>query len=254
MTRIAFATMKNHNPLKPVHPIFIYCAFFAWVGISWSAPVKHPGRNITAGTSTATDSLQSLNTSLYNQFDLSGQGLSREAFEYAMRGYNRLLAKHQIGRPGYLTICDFSQSSSHKRLYLLDLATGEILMRTYVAHGKNSGLEYANRFSNRAESRQSSLGFYTTLQTYYGGHGLSLRVQGMEKGINDKALARNIVIHGADYLGDSRAGEFMGRSYGCPAIPEQECSKLIDLIKNGTCLFIYHPTKTYLKGSRILNG
>ncbi|RYY62241.1 MAG: murein L,D-transpeptidase catalytic domain family protein [Chitinophagaceae bacterium] len=239
--------------MKPVHPIFIYCAFFAWLGISWSAPNRQPN-GIPAGPGSPIDSLQLFNTNLYNQSDLSSQGLSREAFDYAMRGYNKLLAKGKISRPGYLTICDFSQSSRRKRLYLLDITTGEILMRTYVAHGKNSGLEYATRFSNRAESRQSSLGFYTTLQTYFGGHGLSLRVQGMEKGINDKALARNIVIHGADYLGDGRSGDFMGRSYGCPAIPEEECGKLIDLIKNGTCLFIYHPTKQYLKGSRILNG
>ncbi|RYY53665.1 MAG: murein L,D-transpeptidase catalytic domain family protein [Chitinophagaceae bacterium] len=171
-----------------------------------------------------------------------------------MRGYNKLLAKKQISRPGYITICDFSQSSNSKRLYLLDLNTGELLMQTYVAHGKNSGAEYANRFSNRAESRQSSLGFYTTLQTYYGGHGLSLRLQGMEKGINDKALGRNIVVHGAEYIGDGRDGNYMGRSYGCPAIPDEECGKLIEVIKNGTCLFIYHPTTQYLRGSKILNG
>ena len=239
--------------MKSVYPILIYCAFYAWLGLSWNTPTGKHQVTLT-GSSSSTDSLQAFTSGLYNQAGLSAQGLSREAFDYAMRGYNQLLAKKQISRPGYLTICDFSQSSRRKRLYLLDLTTGEILMRTYVAHGKNSGLEYATRFSNRAESRQSSLGFYTTMQTYYGGHGLSLRVKGLEKGINDKALSRNIVIHGADYLGDDRNGDFMGRSYGCPAIPEEECGKLIDLIKNGTCLFIYHPTKQYLKGSKILNG
>lgn len=240
--------------MKPVHPIFIYCAFFAWLGLSWTSPKGRTTETVPAGFTSSIDSLQHSFNNLYNQFDLSEKGLSKEAFNYAMRGYNRLLAKKQISRPGYITICDFSQSSASKRLYLLDLNTGELLMQTYVAHGKNSGMQYATRFSNRAESRQSSLGFYTTLQTYYGGHGLSLRLQGMEKGINDKALARNIVVHGAAYIGDDREGDFMGRSYGCPAIPEEDCGKLIEVIKHGTCLFIYHPTTQYLRGSKILNG
>ncbi|HEY6504330.1 MAG TPA: murein L,D-transpeptidase catalytic domain family protein, partial [Chitinophagaceae bacterium] len=110
--------------------------------------------------------------------------------------------------------------------------------------------EYARKFSNRPESHQSSLGFYITKNAYSGEHGLSLRVVGLEPGFNDRAYRRAIVLHGATYIG----GGFSGRSYGCPAVPKEECRKIINTIKNGTCLFIYHPEKKYLRGSKILNG
>ncbi|MEP7374430.1 MAG: murein L,D-transpeptidase catalytic domain family protein [Chitinophagaceae bacterium] len=194
--------------------------------------------------------------SLYDMLDLQQRGLSMRAFEYAYKGYRRLLQKKIISKQDYLTICDFSQSSNNKRLYLVDMVNNKVILNTYVAHGRNSGGEYATRFSNRTKSLQSSLGFYVTQSVYYGEHGLSLRVAGLEKGFNDKALQRNIVIHGADYIGDKKPGRnnYMGRSYGCPAIPRKECSEVINMIKNGSCIFIYHPSKNYLRGSKILNG
>lgn len=182
--------------------------------------------------------------------NLEARGLSKAAFEFAYNGYQELLQDDKIEEAGILTICDFSQSSRNKRFYILDLEKNEVVLTTYVAHGKNSGFEYASRFSNRAESHQSSLGFYVTSNTYFGEHGLSLRLNGMDRGFNDRALHRNIVVHGATYIG---AGS-TGRSYGCPAVPKAESSRIINLIKNGSCLFIYHPSKYYLKGSKILNG
>jgi hypothetical protein len=129
-------------------------------------------------------------------------------------------------------------------------------LNTYVAHGKNSGGEYARKFSNRPESRQSSLGFYRTKKTYYGGHGLALTLSGLEAGFNDKAERRKIVLHGSRYIGDNykRWGKYMGRSFGCPAVPMKQSKILINTIKDGSCLFIYHPSKNYLSGSKILNG
>jgi hypothetical protein len=197
----------------------------------------------------------STTSSLYTTLDLQSKGLSIEAFNHAWKGYQKLIKNKVISNDTYLTICDFSQSSRKKRLYLIDVANNELVMNTYVAHGRNSGLDYATKFSNTPESLQSSLGFYITKQTYTGEHGLSLKVQGLEPGFNDKAFERAIVIHGADYIGSERAkSAFMGRSYGCPAIPAKESKTLINKIKNGTCLFIYHPTKKYLLGSKILNG
>ncbi len=193
---------------------------------------------------------------LYNSIGLQEYGLSQEAFEYAWKGYQRLLEKKMINRTNYLTICDFSQSSKKKRLYIIDVENNKLITNTYVAHGKNSGAEYATRFSNKPESLQSSLGFYITSQTYTGEHGLSLRIQGVDPGYNDKALERSIVIHGAAYVDAARAnaGVFMGRSWGCPAVPEKESANIITTIKNGTCLFIFHPSRNYLLGSKILNG
>src|SRR5690606_9287043 len=144
-----------------------------------------------------------------------------------------------------LSICDFSQSSKRKRLYIIDLEQKKLLMQTFVAHGKNSGSEYAKNFSNRPESHQSSLGFYVTRSTYYGEHGLALKIDGLERGINDKAFARNIVVHGSDYVGNSflKNNKKIGRSFGCPAVPREQAPKIIQTIKQGTCLFIYHPSK-----------
>lgn len=193
---------------------------------------------------------------LFDSLDLDQLGLSEEAFQYAYKGYTELVEKGLIRKNGLLTICDFSQSSRKKRLYLVDMENFQVLKHTYVAHGRNSGGEFAKSFSNSPRSHKSSLGFYITSTTYKGGHGLSLRLQGVEKGINDKAMMRHIVIHGSNYVGDKflDRSPFLGRSFGCPAIPAEETKDIIETIKDGSCLFIYHPSNTYLKTSKILNG
>ena len=129
-------------------------------------------------------------------------------------------------------------------------------MNTFVAHGRNSGREYATKFSNKPNSLQSSLGFYVTKNTYTGEHGLALKIKGVDPGFNDNAWRRNIVIHGALYIDDAwlHHSAYMGRSWGCPALPQKESNTIINTIKNGTCLFIYHPAKNYLLRSKILNG
>lgn len=202
--------------------------------------------------STTTD----ISTALYDEINLDQYGLSKEAFTYACKGYRNLLKRNLIHQTDYLTICDFSQSSRKKRFYIIDIAEGALIFNTYVAHGRNSGGEYATRFSNKPSSLQSSLGFYITQNTYTGEHGLSLKIKGVDPGFNDKAGKRNIVIHGADYIDEGWLchNTYMGRSYGCPAVPEKESTPIINTIKNGTCLFIYHPNRNYLLRSKILNG
>ena len=193
---------------------------------------------------------------IYDSLQLEKRGLKKEAFNYAYTGYKKLEEEGKLNKEGLITICDLSQSSRRKRLYLIDLNECKLLLNTYVAHGKNSGGEYAKKFSNRPESRQSSLGFYRTKKTYYGGHGLALTLSGLEPGFNDKAERRKIVLHGSLYIGDNyrRWGKYMGRSFGCPAVPMKQSKILINTIKDGSCLFIYHPSKNYLSGSKILNG
>lgn len=195
-------------------------------------------------------------TLLYDQINLKELGLTKKAFEYALKGYYYLLDHHWLNKTNILSICDLSQSSRNKRLYVLDLEQKTVLINTYVAHGRNSGAEYARFFSNNPSSHKSSLGFYVTGETYYGDNGLSLRVKGMERGFNDKANGRNIVVHGSEYVGPDflRMNGFSGRSYGCPAVPADEAPQVIDTIKEGSCLFIYHPTKKYITRSKILNG
>ena len=131
----------------------------------------------------------------------------------------------------------------------------KVLFNTLVAHGRNSGVEYARSFSNKHSSYQSSPGFYTTGNTYQGSNGYSLKLNGLEKGINDNALERTIVMHGADYVsqGIANARGWIGRSWGCPAVPVKYAVPIIEKVKNGTCLFIYSPESNYVSRSNFLS-
>jgi hypothetical protein len=194
--------------------------------------------------------------SIYDRMDLEDSGLSRKAFEYAWLGYHNLLKKGVLHKTDVLSICDFSQSSSQQRMYVIDVRNKKMLYRTFVAHGINSGEEYANSFSNAPESCKSSLGFYVTRKTYYGSNGLSLRIDGVDKGFNDMASKRNIVIHGAPYVSLRILHKYgvMGTTFGCPAVPTEASAEIIPLVKNGSCFFIYYPSKKYLSQSKVLNN
>jgi len=193
---------------------------------------------------------------LYDSMALEQSGLNEEAFEYAWRGYHNLLKRGLISRKNILSICDFSQSSCSKRMYVIDIRNMKLLYRTYVAHGQNSGGEYADSFSNEPESFKSSLGFYVTRRAYYGHNGLSLRIEGVDTGYNDNARTRHIVLHGSSYASNEYMQQFgaLGTSLGCPAIPLEMGPRIIRKVKGGSCLFIYHPTKKYLEGSTVING
>ncbi len=243
---------------KLIIPIFVACLSVSFTILPTAQHKNNPSIVLPFTTvNTANNNVVSEEAAtLYNTIGLDAYGLSQDAFAYAYRGYEYLLSKNKITRTEYLTICDFSQSSRQKRFYIIDLANNKIVTNTYVAHGRNSGAEYATHFSNKPESLESSLGFYITRGTYIGEHGLSLKIDGVDNGYNNNAMSRNIVIHGAAYVGEDRArsGMYMGRSWGCPAVSQKESATIITTIKNGTCLFIYHPDRSYLKGSKILNG
>ena len=209
----------------------------------------------TRDTLSQNDSVSSTDL-LYNNLQLSVKGLSKKAFDYAMRGFNHLIAAGRLKKENIISIADFSLPSSKKRLFVIDLDNEKIIYNTYVAHGVNSGKEMANDFSNIPASYKSSLGFYETLSTYMGGNGYSLRLNGLEKGINDNANNRDIVIHGAAYVNEDlmRAQGYMGRSWGCPALPENLLKPIVNTIKDGSCLFIYSENKAYLNKSKIINA
>ncbi|MBL7729512.1 MAG: murein L,D-transpeptidase catalytic domain family protein [Dinghuibacter sp.] len=190
---------------------------------------------------------------IYDSAQLERFGLKKEVFQKAYRGYEKLLNRGWVNKEDILTICDFGQSYRRKRLYVIDLAGYQLLVNTLVAHGQGSGGEFPSSFSNDTGSHKSSLGFYTTAETYYGEHGYSLRLRGREPGINDRAYERDVVIHSSDYVSDEylRANNRIGRSWGCPAIPVKYNQKVINLIRNGSCLYIHHPSKNYQKRSRL---
>ncbi|MBA2746875.1 MAG: murein L,D-transpeptidase catalytic domain family protein [Flavisolibacter sp.] len=194
-------------------------------------------------------------TVLYDSMKLDKLGMSKEAMVYAFTGYQKLVASGQLKKSSVLTVIDFSQRSDKKRMYIIDVDNFKVLINTFVAHGKNTGLQYAEKFSNTHESLQSSLGFYITKGIYFGKHGRSLKLGGVEKEFNDNAEARAVVVHGATYIGAHRLGApYMGRSFGCPAVPQELANTVIDIIKDGTCMFIYHPSPKYIKGSKLLNA
>ncbi|MBD2755622.1 murein L,D-transpeptidase catalytic domain family protein [Spirosoma validum] len=186
---------------------------------------------------------------VYDQLQLSQTGLQKSVFEYALRGWQRVSPDKST-----LTIVDLSQPSTHKRMYVVDLIKKKLLFNTYVAHGQNSGDLVAERFSNKQSSFQSSLGFYQTLNTYMGKHGLSLQLKGLEKGFNDNVYNRNIVLHGADYVCEDfiRKTGRLGRSQGCPAVPYADSKGIIQAVKGGSCLFVYSPNTDYLAKSAYL--
>jgi hypothetical protein len=192
---------------------------------------------------------------IYENMQLDAEGLSRDAFIKAWMGYHQLLQKGMLMRDDLLSIADFSKPSSEERLFIIDLCAQKILFKSLVAHGRKTGTLFAESFSNQPETNKSSLGFYLTLNTYEGEHGLSLRLKGLEKNINDKAYERAIVMHGAPYVSKKFTSQygFLGRSLGCPAIPDAIAQPIIQTIKNGSLLFIYHPTKSYAKQSALLN-
>lgn len=177
-----------------------------------------------------------------------------ESFSKALTGYNRLKEEGVI-KKNILTLIDFSMSANTKRLWIIDMNTKTILYNTLVAHGRNSGNVYATSFSNAASSYKSSLGFYATGELYTGKHGASLRLDGLEKGINSNARSRAVVMHAADYVSENfiKQHSRLGRSLGCPALPNHLNKEIINLIKDKSCLFIYHPSKKYIASSRLLS-
>jgi hypothetical protein len=222
---------------------------------SSSSLIEKPSGSVFAETVTPIERVLSA-SELFDKWNLSVTGLSREAFEMAQRGFAKLTDKNILGNSSLLTIIDFSKPSTEKRLFVLDMTEGKILFNSLVAHGRNSGLQFAKNFSNRARSFQSSLGFYVTMNPYTGSNGYSLKLKGCETGINDKAYNRAIVMHGADYVSErfiDRNG-YLGRSEGCPAVPNALNREIIDVIKGGSCMFMYYPSQKYLNQSKILNS
>lgn len=194
-------------------------------------------------------------SSLYDGLKLNEKGLSKNAVDLAVKGYLSLQEQGKLKNTDLITIVDFSQSSRKKRFYLLDVKNKKLLENTYVAHGKNSGVDMATDFSNTVGSEKSSIGFYVTKGTYTGKNGFSLRMKGLDQGFNDNAEERAIVVHGAGYVNASRVqSSYMGRSQGCPALPRENYVQVIDQIKNGTLFFVYYPSKDYLKNSTVLNS
>ena len=186
--------------------------------------------------------------------DLNDPDLEYDAFEPALKGYLKLKNEGEIQENSYLTVIDMSTSANDNRFFLIDVDNKKILHKSIVAHGRNSGGEYAKYFSNKIGSFKSSIGFYRIGETYHGKHGLSLRLDGLEFS-NSNARKRAIVIHSADYVSQVfiKKNGRLGRSLGCPSLPKKNYDQIVQKIKNGSLLFIYYPEDNYLKKSFLAN-
>jgi len=181
--------------------------------------------------------------------------LNPEAFRLGLLGYYSLRSKDMVSNDSLLTIIDYSMPSTDERFFVINLRRNRVEYKSLVSHGRNSGDLYAGRFSNRKQSHQSPLGFFLTDETYRGGQGYSLLLNGVDTGYNDLSRPRGIVIHGAayatrDYI--SRYGR-LGRSFGCPALPPGISTRVIDLIRHGSVLFSYFPDPGYIRNTKILH-
>ncbi|WP_026707673.1 murein L,D-transpeptidase catalytic domain family protein [Flavobacterium frigidarium] len=192
---------------------------------------------------------------IYEKLDSNNLSLpALDVFSEALKGFQHLKEKGLVSK-NILTVIDFSMSSNLNRLWVIDLNTNSVLFNTLVAHGKNTGDEFATSFSNVSSSFRSSLGFYATGEIYVGKHGKSLRLDGLESGINSNARERAVVIHGADYVSQSfiKNNSRLGRSLGCPAIPVALTNDIIQTIKDKSCLFIYYPSNGYKVSSKLIS-
>ncbi len=223
--------------------LFLLIGTFFFSAVSWEDISVDPGEDIEISSS--------YSLTIYEQ--LNNSDLKFEVFEYALEGYLKLVSKNELDNLQYLTIIDMSMSSNKERLFVINMRENKIEHQSIVAHGRASGNEFAKYFSNTINSHQSSIGFYETAETYFGKHGLSLRLDGLEYS-NSNARKRAIVIHSADYVSESFIKKFgrLGRSYGCPSLPKKDYNAIIQKIKAGSALFIYSSDQDYLNRSSLI--
>jgi hypothetical protein len=183
-------------------------------------------------------------------------GVSRDVLKLALDAIECATASGEIEAPPTLTLIDYSKPSVEPRLWVFDLAEGRLLFSELVAHGRNTGENFATNFSDTLNSRQSSIGLFVTADTYVGSNGYSLRMDGLEPGFNGRARERAIVMHGAPYVSEeiaARQGR-LGRSWGCPALRQAIARNVIDTVRGGGVVFSYYPDEEWLSSSKFLNG
>lgn len=209
-----------------------------------SVPASAPEAVTTvskAVTAPAVEAPQAVTAQITTTFASRADGLSPQVLRMALDAMASARARGISGRDDLLTVIDYSLPSTQPRLWVLDLENGKVLFHELVAHGQGSGGNYATRFSNKNDSHQTSLGLFVTGGTYEGGNGYSLKLRGLDKGFNDRAEERHIVMHGAWYVSaeHARAQGRLGRSWGCPAVSQQSARPVIDTIKGGSFVFSY---------------
>ncbi|WP_238395764.1 murein L,D-transpeptidase catalytic domain family protein [Pontibacter pudoricolor] len=240
---------KKRKVAKRLFPLFAPLIFSPMAAPISSSAAKTKTKKTTKETVSNYKIMQfdQVAYSLYNEMGLGQTGLKYEVFSKALTGYYNMKHEGRLSGKPVLTMVDFTKSSTQKRLWVVDVEKKELLHHTYVAHGRNSGEEFAENFSNDNKSYMSSIGFYVTQNTYHGKHGLSLKLEGVDEGFNTNALERCIVIHGAEYASPKfidQAGR-LGRSLGCPALPMEEHEDIINTVVGETAMYVHAKSDDY---------
>jgi hypothetical protein len=243
-----------HIRVSPVRTVFMA----ALLSLLPSAITATASARSTADTSavnhTATNNSVSFSSA---DFESASRGrIEHSVLDLALNAATCAVRSGAVNSPRTLTVIDYSRPSSEKRMWVYDLQTKSLIYEELVAHGQGSGGNVPNAFSNEAETHRTSLGLFSTDTTYVGKNGYSLRLNGLDAGLNDRARDRAIVIHGAPYVSESfvQANGRLGRSWGCPAIRPEIAREMIDRIKGGGLVFAYYPDQGLLQKSKFVTG
>jgi hypothetical protein len=238
--------MKRRISLAVTLLIVLTCAIIS----SRSATVKKASlaTKREAKAKVISNTFASYVADIYQTADLKLAGLDYDVFQKAVTGYYNLKKNNKLSaKSTVITVIDFNKPSTVKRMWIVDLLKKELVLNTWVAHGQGSGDDLATQFSDNADSHQSSLGFYVTNEVYYGKHGRSLKLDGMDAGFNTNARARAVVMHAASYVCEGTIKQLgrLGRSFGCPAVSPEVSNKIIDLVKGKNMLFVNANVSSY---------
>lgn len=235
-------------------------ALYSFASINQQYPssavlASSPTENSLSGVKLTRDNFEDSVKRLYDNMNLRSYKLNYDVFKLGMIGYHALRSEGKVGTRNLITIIDFTQPSTEKRFYTIDLDNKKVKFHSLVAHGRTTGENIAKSFSNKPHSNASSLGFYVTGETYVGSKGYSLRLDGQEAEYNGNLRSRAVVIHAAEYVSERwiKQNGRIGRSQGCPALPIELNKSVIDTIKDKTVIFAYYNEETYLKSSKYLD-
>ncbi|MBN1182600.1 MAG: murein L,D-transpeptidase catalytic domain family protein [Bacteroidales bacterium] len=221
---------------------------------SANSSVFDPNTGVLPGAISKTELFENYLHSMFQEIGLEGV-MKEDVFEKAIVGYYNLMRSNLLGNDSMITIIDYERPSNEKRLYVINLHTRSLAFHSLVAHGTNSGNIYATHFSNKSGSKQSSIGFFITGNPYSGKHDYSLKLIGLDTLYNSNAMPRGVVFHGANYVSEEyivRNGR-LGRSFGCPALPDFINKEVINVIKGGSCVYIYYPDEEYMSYTSYLD-
>jgi hypothetical protein len=246
------AAHPKNQLMKQTSSLRIRVAFVR-IGLVAAVLATTPAVILTAAAASSTGASAALNREAWGGVSLAG--LDANVLALALQAAAGAVERGVAALPATLTVIDYSRPSTQPRMWVYDVRTHALLFHELVSHGRGSGTTMATEFSNEASSNKTSLGLFRTAEPYVGHNGYSLRLDGLEKGMNDNARERAIVIHGAPYVNaaTAKANGYLGRSLGCPAVRPEVARQLIDTVKGGGLVFAYYPDQAWLKTSSYLN-